>query len=498
LVVTGVVAAVLVLYAVVQAGMGSFRSEASHAAETQHTTTTETHGEESPRNAPDLYAVAPFVCLLLCIALMPLFHATAHFWEVNRNKLLVSAGLALVTLLYYAFLFPHGVHDHGTEAMSEPGWPTVVTVFKNAIFADYIPFIILLFSLFVVSGGIAVHGHLVGRPWLNATILGIGAVLASIIGTTGAAMVLVRPLLKANSRREFVAHTMVFFIFVVCNTGGCLLPIGDPPLFLGYLRGVRFFWTLNLWPQWLFMNLGVLIVYLVWDTLVYRRENHAHVEARPEEHEFFGVRGALNFVWLAGVIAAAALLSPGEKLVGTEWVVPAYFREMVMLALSVISLWSVGLETRARNSFNYDAIEEVAMLFVGIFICMQAPLQILDVYGAQLGIDAPWKFYWCSGTLSSFLDNAPTYAVFFEIGKRIPLPEGALREAGVGVVELAAISLGSVFMGAMTYIGNGPNFMVKTIAEKANVKMPSFFGYMVYSFAVLLPLSIAMTLIFFR
>jgi Na+/H+ antiporter NhaD/arsenite permease-like protein len=447
--------------------------------------------------APAIYSIIPFAVLLLCIALFPLFHRTAHWWEVNRNKLLVSLTLAVVILLYYALVYGQGVHDHMSHTVSAPGWAAIVAVLKNALLVDYIPFIILLFSLFVVSGGISVDGHLIGRPTLNTGIIGIGSLLASLIGTTGAAMVLIRPLLKANAKREHVKHTVVFFIFAVCNTGGCLLPIGDPPLFLGYLRGVPFTWTLSLWPQWLFMNLSILAIYFVWDRAFYRRENHALVEALPDEHESVRIRGKLNFLWLAGVIASAALLNPDKEFLGTGWTCPLYFREIAMLTLAMLSLWTVSPAIRHRNSFNYDAIEEVAVLFVGIFICMQAPLQILDVYGAQLGIDQPWKFYWATGMLSSFLDNAPTYAVFFEIGKKVAPAGSMVPEVLVGALELAAISLGAVFMGAMTYIGNGPNFMVKTIAEKSNVKMPSFFGYMAYSCGILLPISILMTWIFF-
>jgi len=443
---------------------------------------------------PAWYSILPFAALLMSIALLPLFRKTEHWWERNWNRLFVAAGLGVLTLGYYAFGFGHGVVDHATHALSEPGWPAALAVLKNAILVEYIPFITLLFSLYVISGGIAVEGHLVGRPQLNTGLIGIGGLLASFIGTTGAAMLLVRPLLKANARRNYVSHTVIFFIFVACNTGGCLLPIGDPPLFLGFLRGVPFTWTLSLWPMWLFVNLLLLAVYFVWDTLRYRREDREEVEARPENPARFAIRGSINFLWLFGVIACVAMLDPSKPVPGTSWHAPVYFREVMMLVLTGLSLWTTSARIRRANAFNYDAILEVAALFVGIFICMQAPVQILNTYGASLGIDTPTKFYWGTGILSSFLDNAPTYVVFFETAKSM----GAAGPSVVGVPTafLTAISLGAVFMGAMSYIGNGPNFMVKAIAEKNNVRMPSFFGYMLYSCAVLLPISILMNLLF--
>ncbi|MCA9039856.1 MAG: sodium:proton antiporter [Planctomycetaceae bacterium] len=453
-------------------------------------------GDEHEVPAPDFYSIIPFVALLLCIALLPLFHKTEHWWEHNWNRFIVAAGLGLVTLVYYTFLFHHGVVDHTTHQVSEPGFGTALVVLKNALLVEYIPFICLLFSLYVISGGIAIEGHLVGKPKLNAGLIGLGGLLASFIGTTGAAMLLIRPLLRANNNRDYVAHTVIFFIFVVCNTGGCLLPIGDPPLFLGYLRGVPFTWTLELWPEWLFVNCLLVVVYFCWDSLKYKKENKEKLEKKPENPEPFAIRGALNFVFLVGVIFCVALLDPSKTFPGTDWHAPVYFREVMMLILSGVSLVLTSISVREKNAFNYDAILEVAALFIGIFICMQAPIQILNVYGGQLGFDSPTKFYWGTGILSSFLDNAPTYVVFFETAKTVE-PTGVLV-AGVGEYMLAAISLGAVFMGAMTYIGNGPNFMVKAIAEKNNVRMPSFFGYMFYSCGVLLPISILMNIIFLR
>lgn len=444
--------------------------------------------------APALCSALPFVVLLLAIAVLPLFRATQHWWEHNRNRLCVAAGLGAVTLTYYAVGYGHGVVDHSTHTLSPPGLSAAVTVLKNALCVEYVPFIALLFSLYVISGGIAVEGRLVGRPRLNAAIIGLGGVLASLIGTTGAAMLLIRPLLRANQQRQYVAHTVIFFIFVVCNTGGCLLPIGDPPLFLGYLRGVHFTWTLKLWPMWMFVNLALLAVYLVWDVRQYRREDPIRLQPLQQGAARVTIRGGINFLWLAGVIAAVGLLDPSKPVPGTHWHAPAYLREVVMTTLAALSLLSTSTEIRRINAFNYDAILEVAALFVGIFICMQPPVQLLNLYGPRLGINSPAEFYWYTGTLSSFLDNAPTYVVFFETARSMGATTAAV--AGVPEVILVGIALGAVFMGAMTYIGNGPNFMVKAIAEKNNVRMPSFFGYMGYSCGVLLPISLLMTWLF--
>ncbi len=460
----------------------------------------EEHGAQPQRDvAPPVYAVLPFVALLLGIALLPLSYKTAHWWEKNSSKLMVSAACGVMTFVFYSLLYGSGVHDHGTHELSAAGVPAAVTVLKNAILVEYVPFMVLLFSLYVISGGINIVGRMRGTPRTNATFLLIGSLLASLIGTTGAAMVLIRPLLKANSSREHISHTVVFFIFVVCNTGGCLLPIGDPPLFLGYLSGVDFFWTLNLTPHWALMNAIIILTYLGWDSFYYRKEKP--FETGPDANaEPFAIRGSLNILWLIMVIVCVALLDPAKPIPGTNFKAPIYLREGLMLGLTGLSLVLTSKAIREANSFNYDAIIEVGVLFVGIFICMQAPIQILNVHGAALGIDQPWKFYWCTGALSSFLDNAPTYVVFFETAKTVPATSPLVNAdmVPIGIKELAAISTGAVFMGSMTYIGNGPNLMVRAIAEKSNVRMPSFFGYMAYSCAVVLPASVLLTLVFFR
>jgi Na+/H+ antiporter NhaD/arsenite permease-like protein len=287
-----------------------------------------------------------------------------------------------------------------------------------------------------------------------------------------------------------VVHTVVFFIFIVCNCGGCLLPIGDPPLFLGYLEGVDFLWTLRLWREWLFVNGLLLVIYLLVDEFwFYRREAVRDIQRDVVQTRRLRISGwELNVPLLVGVVLAVALLDPSKPLPGTAshpWI---YLREIVQLSLVAISLWWGNQKARATNQFSYHAIIEVAALFSGIFVTMQPALQILGVYGDELGIQTPAHFFWATGSLSSVLDNAPTYLVFFQTAQAMPAAAGATLIAGVEENTLIAISLGAVFMGAMTYIGNGPNFMVRAIAEKSGVRMPSFFGYMVYSCLILLPL----------
>ena len=309
-------------------------------------------------------------------------------------------------------------------------------------------------------------------------------------------MLLIRPLLETNRQRRHVVHTAVFFIFLVCNCGGCLLPIGDPPLFLGYLQGVSFFWTLSLWREWLFVNLTVLAIYWIWDTFLgYPRESLRDRSQDVRTARRLQVSGLWpNAPLIAGVIAAVALLDPSKPLPGTNrhpWI---YLREVTLLGMVGLSLLLGSAEIRKRNGFSYFAILEVAALFVGIFICMQPALAILNERGAELGITSPAGFFWVTGGLSSVLDNAPTYLVFFKTAQALPAVGPV--EAGVEVSRLTAISLGAVFLGAMTYIGNGPNFMVKAIAEQSGVRMPSFFGYTLYSVGVLLPV-FALTAVLF-
>lgn len=464
----------------------------------------EAHDQHGPIEAPNIWTVIPFALLLGAIAILPLIPATHHWWESNRSKFTVAIGLALVSLAYYALLHSTEIEGHWpahhTVAPAETGLNTgfVQTILENAIMQEFIPFIVLLFSLYTISGGIRIEGDLQADPLTNAAFMLAGGLLASFIGTTGAAMLLIRPLLETNRERKHVAHTIVFFIFIVCNCGGCLLPIGDPPLFLGYLEGVSFLWTLTLWKEWAFVNGLLLVVYVLLDRVFYyRRETIRDVERDIEQIRKLKISGwKVNAPLLVGVVLAVALLDPSKPLLGTDWHPWMYLRELVQLGLVAVSLWFGDAKVRAKNQFNYFAIIEVAALFIGIFICMQPALQILSVRGDELGINTPPEFFWATGTLSSVLDNAPTYLVFFKTAQAMPHAEGAVLEAGVEHSILAAISLGAVFMGAMTYIGNGPNFMVKAIAESSGVKMPSFFGYMVYSFTILLPILALMVWLF--
>lgn len=471
---------------------------------------------------PSMAWIAPFVAILLCIAIFPLVHKTAHWWEHNRNKLILALILGAITLVHYqtrgfgttlhdatlvkamrgmGFHIHDHLDEHGhTHPVSDPGLPATVGAFGNALF-EYLPFIILLFSLYCVCGGIAVRGDIPAHPRTNTLILGIGGLLASFVGTTGAAMLLIRPLLQTNSERRHVSHTVIFFIFIVCNMGGCLLPIGDPPLFLGYLRGVPFLWTFHLWKEWAFMLAILLVIYYLWDLRAYRTEAVRDIVRDETMIQKVRIIGLVNLPWLIGVVLAVALLDPSKPVPGTNWTPPPFLREFVQLAFVALSFATTPRGLRAASKFNFTAIGEVACLFIGIFLTMQVPIEILNAKGDELGLQRPWHFFWATGILSSFLDNAPTYVVFFQTANAMT------HAAGDGIFQLVdgnfirqdllvAISLGAVFMGANTYIGNGPNFMVKSIAEQSGVKMPSFFGYMIYSVCILVPLYFLVTYIF--
>ena len=404
-----------------------------------------------------LYSVLPFVAMLLAIAFLPL--TLPHWWEPNRNKLVLAAGLGLPVLLLYLAREPRAlVHMAG----------------------DYVSFIVLLTGLYVIAGGILLRGDLEATPAVNSAFLGTGAALASLIGTTGASMLVIRALLQTNRERARVTHTVVFFIFLVSNIGGMLTPLGDPPLFLGYLAGVPFTWTLRLWRPWLTMTLVLLATYFVWDTIQHRRESRTALRRDRTRIEPLRVHGGLNGLGLAGVVAAVALLH-------------APVREVAILGLAAVSLWRTPREIRRANQFTAYPMVEVAVLFFGIFLTMIPALELLHLRGAELGVREPWQFFWVAGGLSSFLDNAPTYLTFLALAQALGLAGDVV---GVPHSILAAISLGAVAMGANSYIGNAPNFMVKAIAEAAGVRMPSFLGYMVYSGAVLLPLFGLVTLLF--
>ena len=485
-VVWGIVVVALLWIGLTLAGKTTYTEEklAPHKPEEHAPAATDGHG---PKVAPAIWAVTPFVLLLGAIAIFPLWSVTEHWWESNTSKLILAGGLAIVTLLYYATLY------------EKAGVESVGHVLQHAILQDYIPFIILLFSLYTISGGIRIEGDLVAHPGTNAAFMAIGAVLASFIGTTGAAMLLIRPLIETNNERKHIAHTVVFFIFTVCNCGGCLLPLGDPPLFLGYLKGVDFLWTAKmLWLPWLITNALIIAVYYVWDfVFVYPTEDKYDVARDTAETKPMRIRGLeVNGILLLLVVLAVAFLDPSKAVPGTNYHPHIYLREIVLLGLVAASLALGSREVREDNGFNYGAIIEVAALFIGIFITMAPAIEYLRVNGGALPLSHPIAYFWASGSLSAVLDNAPTYLVFYEAAE-VHLHGGNLYElvnqptpAGRdGNLHLMAVSLGAVFMGAMTYIGNGPNFMVRSIAEQSGVKMPSFFGYcLFYSFPVLLPI----------
>jgi Na+/H+ antiporter NhaD/arsenite permease-like protein len=433
-----------------------------------------------------LWTLAPFALLLACIALLPL--AAPHFWEVNRNKLAVSLGLAAPIALWL-------VAVHGAAGLAELGHKAM----------EFASFIALLGALYVITGGIYVRGSLSGTPLVNTAMLGAGAVLASLIGTTGASVLVIRPLLRANRERKRKTHLVVFFIFVVSNCGGLLTPLGDPPLFLGFLKGVPFAWTFQLWREWALVNGALLVLFNVWDQWALNRDEREGPEALLEEvqkHAPFGLLGPHNFALLAAIVAVIFASGSGLGTEGRPW--PFGLQESAMVALAALSWFSTPRAVHETNHFTWGPIAEVAALFSGIFVAMTPALLYLNAHAASLGIATPAHFFWATGVLSSFLDNAPTYLTFAATAcglDGIPL-EGRylatyLARGGDNASILAAISTGAVFMGANSYIGNGPNFVVKAIAEHAGVRMPSFFGYMAYSCGILLPLFGLATLLWF-
>jgi Na+/H+ antiporter NhaD/arsenite permease-like protein len=440
-----------------------------------------THGIDLP-----IWTVLPFAGLLLSVAVLPLL--TPHFWESNRNKAVV-AGL---------FSLPVAVH---LLAQGEPGLHELLEKGK-----EYASFILLLGALFVITGGIRVGGALSGTPLLNTALLGLGAVLANAIGTTGASVLLIRPLLRANAPRLRKTHVVVFFIFVVSNCGGLLTPLGDPPLFLGFLKGVPFGWTFQLWKEWLLVNGILLLVFNLWDQVVFAREEAERPGSQLEEvmqHEPLRIDGRRNFLFLAAGVATIAAAGYGLGNAGAGW--PFGVQEGLLLSIALIAYLTTPQAYRAANAFAFGPIIEVAVLFAGIFVTMAPALLLLNAHAPTLGLEHPWQFYWATGLLSSFLDNAPTYLTFAATAcglNGIPLEGSYLKELLTRGPEaariLAAISCGAVMMGANSYIGNGPNFMVKAIAESSGVKMPSFFGYMAWSCGVLLPIFGVVTLVFFR
>jgi Na+/H+ antiporter NhaD/arsenite permease-like protein len=392
--------------------------------------------EEFGRSVP-LYMVLPFAAMLACIAILPL--AAGHFWESNRNKGIVAALLAVPVALYLASENLHALTHSALE---------------------YVSFLALLGSLYAIAGGIHVAGDLRATPRNNTLILGLGAVLANLVGTTGASMLLIRVLLNTNKERRNTQHLPFFFILVVSNCGGLLTPLGDPPLFLGYLRGVPFTWTFSLLPFWLIANGYLLFVAYVTDARAYAKETTRDLTRDDREVEPVRVTGAMNIALLLGVVAAIFIDTP--------------IREITMVGLGLLSVLYAPKKPRELNKFSYGPIVEVAVLFAGIFVTMVPALALLESRGGELGMSTPGHFFLVTGALSSVLDNAPTYLTFLSAAQGMHLGD---QVVGVPEVFLSAISVGAVFMGANTYIGNGPNFMVKAIAEEAGYTMPSFFGY---------------------
>lgn len=433
---------------------------------------------------PNVLWCLPFAILLAVIAVLPLLPRTSHWWEHHRNKLAIGLILGGIVLGYYG-LRGYGYSENGHETAA--GWPTLVAVLNHAVVDEYAPFIILLFSLYAIAGGMHLRGSIPPRPVVNTAILALGTVLASVIGTTGASMLLIVPLLDANRSRTRVTHTVVFFIFLVANIGGLLTPLGDPPLFLGYLQGVPFTWTLRLWLIWLIASGLVLGIYYIWDRIAYAFEP----SIQPSAFGRLELRGGINLLWLLGIVLSVAFLIPGKTLPGTDVTVPRFAREVVMLAFVALSIATTPRGLKNDAGFTYGAMSEVACLFLGVFLTMRVPIEILQARGATLGLTTPGQFFWTCGALSAVLDNAPTYMVFFETARSLPPGGNAVLLLGGGPPIrqdlLAAVSCGAVLMGAASYIGNGPNLMVKSIAESRGVKMPGFFGYILYSTAMLVP-----------
>lgn len=433
----------------------------------------------------------PFVGLLLCIATGPLFYP--HFWEHHYGKATAAWSALVILPMIAAF-----------------GWAPASGAVLHALLLEYMSFIILLFGLFTIAGGILVTGNIHGTPMVNAGLLVIGAILASFVGTTGASMILIRPIIRANDNRPFNAHVIVFFIFLVSNIGGSLTPLGDPPLFVGFLRGVDFFWTTqHLLTETLFVGGIVLAVFVALDVFLHIREKGLPKVKDPTPDSAVRIRGLVNLPLLAGVIGLvlmSAAWKPGVAFTiqGVSIELQNLARDIGILVLALISLGLTRKEFRRANGFAWGPIVEVAKLFAGIFICIVPVIAILQAgsEGALASLVAMVStpsgepnnlaYFWLTGILSSFLDNAPTYLVFFELAGGDP--QHLMTTAAT---TLAAISTGAVFMGANTYIGNAPNFMVYAIARERGIAMPSFFGYMLWSGVVLIPTFVLVGFIFF-
>jgi Na+/H+ antiporter NhaD/arsenite permease-like protein len=415
--------------------------------------------------------------MLSAIAFLPLLWN--HHWEKNRVKLLIAGILSFPAAI---FLFRNGLENR----------------LIHAILFDYLPFIILLGSLYIITGGIYLSDNIEGSPGINTFLLASGALLASVLGTTGASMLLVRPLIRTNKRRKEKAHTILFLIAIAANCGGLLSPIGDPPLFMLYLRGVPFAWFLDLIPQWLFINGSLLVVYYLIDSYYYRKERIGNTHEKKRKNEPIKIEGGLNFLWLAGVIISVAYINGQYPCFLKNGGYFTFLREIVILLMALLSFLFTSNRIRTLNNFSWGPIEEISSLFLGIFITMIPCLLYIEKNAAALGIVSPRAFFYSAGFLTSFLDNTPTAVVFYSLARGLSfVSPGAI--AGIPVLLLKAISLGSVLFGSMTYIGNAPNFLIKSIAEENDINMPHFFGYLIkFSLIILLPLFILMQFLFFK
>lgn len=428
----------------------------------------------------ELWALTPFAIMLLSIAVMPLI--AGKWWENNLHKLYVALALSVPTGYY---LIANGMGEN----------------LQHQILKDYLPFIILLGALFIVTGGIRINGDIQARPRNNTFIMAIGYLLASFIGTTGAAMLLIRPLLEFNKQREYKVHTVVVFIALVANCGGILTPLGDPPLFLLYLRGAEFSWFMNMLPEWLTVGAIILTGYYFVDKYIYYHKEHiANVMADFREKTPLYIKGRINIIYLICIILTVAYVNPSHlPQMGAEDAPlrESAMREIILIIIALFSILTTRRGLREANQFSWEPLIEVAVVFIGIFVTMTPALIYLNAHATSLGLQTPDQFFYGAGFLSAFLDNSPTAVAFHTVAQGIPHATDAVMVAGVPQEILRAISLGAVFFGAMTYIGNGPNFMVKSIAEHNGVRMPSFFGYMFrFSLIIMLPVYIIVQLIF--
>lgn len=445
--------------------------------------------EQSLGSTLPIWFCIPFAGMLLCIAICPL--VVSRWWEKYKQYAVIFWSVV--------FIVPFAIYAGFGEAAGEV---------LEVIFGDYITFIVLLFGLFCVAGNICLKGDLIGTPGTNVVLLLIGTLLSSWIGTTGASMVMIRPIIRANKWRHRKVQVIVFFIFLVSNIGGCLTPVGDPPLLMGFMKGVDFFWSMHLLPVMILNIILLLLLFFVLDMRAFKKDraDGAAPEVNGMPLMLEGTHNIIFLVMIVGAVILSGILPKNVPFFAKE--LPIYgevsmgvasiFEVVLILLAAFLSFKTTKKEIREENNFSWDAIQEVAILFIGIFITMIPALLILKSKGASLGINEPWQFFWITGALSSFLDNTPTYLVFFTTAASLGFTEGIKTALGyIPEVILMAISCGAVFMGAITYIGNAPNFMVRSIAEENGIKMPSFFSYLFWSISCLVPVFLVDMLVFF-